>query len=424
MRGRLLGVLLCGGGALWAQDPVRLTLAEAERMALSTRPAVSAAQHAAAAAAEAPAEYEAARYPTATANFTGAGAPANTRLAAGGINNPVIYSRVAGGVSVSQLLLDFGHTANLVAGARLRSESEGENSVATRSRTLIEVDRAYFSALRAEAVVRVAMETVRARKVVADQVSELAKARLKSGLDVTFANVSLGEANLLLSSAQNERQAAYANLAAAIGYENAPRFELTEEPFHLDPLAKDELLAKAMKERPDLRALELESAAEGKFARAEAANRYPSIAAFGFAGVIPEGASALRGNYTAAGLTMNLPFLNGGLYKARQTEAEQRALAARERARELETRIVRDVTVALLNVNTAAERVDLTAQLLGQATQALELAQSRYELGLSSIVELSQAQLAMTSAAIQQANAKYDYQIERSVLDYEAGLRR
>jgi outer membrane protein len=54
----------------------------------------------------------------------------------------------------------------------------------------------------------------------------------------------------------------------------------------------------------------------------------------------------------------------------------------------------------------------------------LDLAQSRYDLGLSSIVELSQAQLSMTSAAIQQANAKYDYQTERAILDYQVGLRR
>jgi outer membrane protein len=255
-------------------------------------------------------------------------------------------------------------------------------------------------------------------------VSELAKARLKSGLDVTFANVSLGEANLLLASAENERQAAYANLAAAMGYQRAPRFELAEEPFHLDPLSKDELLATALRERPDLRALDLESQAETKFAKAEAANKYPSVSAFGFAGVIPAGVSQLAGNYTAGGLNVNLPFLNGGLYKARQTEAELRAKAAAERARELETQIVRDLSVALLNVNTAAERVDLTAKLLDQARQALDLAQSRYDLGLSSIVELSQVQLSLTSAAIQQANAKYDYQIQRAILDYQVGLRR
>jgi outer membrane protein len=109
------------------------------------------------------------------------------------------------------------------------------------------------------------------------------------------------------------------------------------------------------------------------------------------------------------------------LYKSRQTEARLRENAARERTKVLENRIVRDIKVSLLNVNNALERVALTERLLEQSTLALDLAQSRYELGLSSIVEFSQAQLARTSASIQHANAKYDYQLQRAVLNYQAG---
>jgi outer membrane protein len=61
---------------------------------------------------------------------------------------------------------------------------------------------------------------------------------------------------------------------------------------------------------------------------------------------------------------------------------------------------------------------------LDQATQALDLAQTRYDLGLSSIVELSQAQLNKTSAEIASASAKYDYQLQRAVLDYQIGALR
>jgi len=60
----------------------------------------------------------------------------------------------------------------------------------------------------------------------------------------------------------------------------------------------------------------------------------------------------------------------------------------------------------------------LTAELATQAERGLELAQARYDLGLSSIVELSQAQLSKTSADIANSTAKYDYQLQRSVLDY------
>jgi outer membrane protein len=80
--------------------------------------------------------------------------------------------------------------------------------------------------------------------------------------------------------------------------------------------------------------------------------------------------------------------------------------------------------VALSDANTASERLELTARLLEQASQALELAQARYDLGLSSIVELSQAQLARTTAEIQNTNARYEYQILRRTLAYHAGSIR
>ena len=73
---------------------------------------------------------------------------------------------------------------------------------------------------------------------------------------------------------------------------------------------------------------------------------------------------------------------------------------------------------------TAFERVGLTGQLLKQAQLALDLARGRYDLGLSSIVELSQAQLNLTAAQIGSASARYDYQAQRAVLTYQVGALR
>jgi len=418
---RLAFILL--GTMAAAQVRERLTLQQAEEIALRNHPLINAARFTAMAAAQVPAQHASSRYPTVTGSFTGAAAPENTRLAAGAINNPVIYSRLSSGVTVTQTLHDFGRTSHLVASARMQSQAKDQLTQSVRSQVLLDVARAYFSALRADAVMRVAQETVASRQLSADQVNALAEARLKSGLDVTFANVALEEGNLLLITAENERRAARANLAAALGYTNAPEFELVDEPLKIEPLSKDELIATALRERPDLQALALEAEAAARFAKAEKALNYPTISAVASAGLIPEGASALRSNYAAGGVTVSLPFLNGGMFKARQEEALLKARAAEERRKDLERQIVRDVTVALLNVNTAEERVHLTARLLEQARQALDLAQSRYELGLSSIVELSQAQLAVTSAAIQQANAKYEYRIQRAILDFHTGVR-
>jgi outer membrane protein len=89
--------------------------------------------------------------------------------------------------------------------------------------------------------------------------------------------------------------------------------------------------------------------------------------------------------------------------------------------KDLENRVSRDVEIALLDAQTAYQKLDLTNQLLAQSTDALDLAQQRYDLGLSSIVELTQAQLNQTRAEIEQATARYEYQARQSALRYQTG---
>ena len=292
----------------------------------------------------------------------------------------------------------------------------------TRADVLIDVDRAYFAALRSETLLKVARQTVDARQLVADQVSELVKAKLKSSLDLSFSMTNLAEGKLLLSAAENEQLAAYANLTQALGFGSSEKIELAEESMPpLEPLSITELTRHALSKRPDLIAARLDIEAYRSAAAAENLARFPSVSATAGAGFIPTGVKSLSSDYAAAGLNISLPFLNGGLYKARRDEANLRARAAERRAKDLENRVARDINLALLDVNNASERLNLTRQFVEQAAQSLELAQSRYDLGLSSIVELSQAQLVKTNAEIQAASARFDYQTRRAVLAYRAG---
>jgi outer membrane protein len=120
-------------------------------------------------------------------------------------------------------------------------------------------------------------------------------------------------------------------------------------------------------------------------------------------------------------MNVSVPIFNGGLFKARQTEAEMKAKAAAENVNDLQNRVVRDVRVAFLNATTAYDKMGVTAQLLQQAKLALDLAQTRYDLGLGNIVELSTAELNLTSAQIADTSAHYEYQNQRILLDYQTG---
>lgn len=180
----------------------------------------------------------------------------------------------------------------------------------------------------------------------------------------------------------------------------------------------------AIQDRPELKDLRLEQSAAERFAKAEHSLIYPTIAVAGTAGFVPVGEAAVPGRYGAIGVNVSIPVFNGGLFRSRQTEAELKAKAASENVNDLANRLTRDVRVAFLNTQTAFERVGLTAQLLKQAQLALDLARGRYDLGLSSIVELSQAQLNLTAAQIGNASAQYDYQTVRAILDYQVGALR
>jgi outer membrane protein len=353
---------------------------------------------------------------------TGAQAQDGSRIAAGALNNPIILDRFAAGVAASQLVTDFGRTSNLVQTASLRAQALQQDVVTDRADVILLVDRAYFDTLRAQAILRVAQATVDARQVVVDQVTALAQSNLKSGLDVSFAKVSLGEAQLLRLQAQNDLAAAFANLSVALGQPDAPAYALTEEPMPGPPPADAvALVEQALRERPDVLAERLASQSAAKFADAEHALWFPTIAAMGAAGVTPYRQTGLNPEYAAVGINLNVPILNGGLFSARHADASFRALAENQRVRDLENRISRDVRVALLDAQTAFQRLDLTSQLLEQASLGQDLADARYRLGLSSIVELTQAQLNKTQAELAQASARYDYQARTSALRYQMG---
>jgi outer membrane protein len=272
-------------------------------------------------------------------------------------------------------------------------------------------------------VLKVAEETVKQRQLLAEQITTLEKNKLKSLVDVAFAQVNLAQARLLLVQAQNQEKAAYAELAETLGLANPQPFVLVEEPMPPAPVPDPtELIAQALQNRPDLASARFTHDSAVRYARAQRDLWMPTISAVGAAGLIPAAQVPLADHYSAAGINVNVPIFNGFLFSARHAEAAMRARAADQTQRELADRISRDVRTAWLNAVTAYQRLDVTAQLLRQATLALDLSQGRYKLGLASIVELSQAQLNLTQAQIDNTSAKYDYQIQRALLDYQVGV--
>ncbi len=402
--------------------PQSLTLQQAEQIALRNHPEIQAAIGLAQYANEEVKQTRSAYYPTAQGSLTGVEALNNSRIAAGALNNPIIYDRYANGFSITQLVTDFGRTHQLVKSSALHAQAQQENVIASREDVLVNVDKAYFAVLRDQALLRVAEQTAKERQLVSNLVTAEAKNQLKSGLDVSFAQVDLSQAQLLLIQARNNLEASYAQLSEALGYSNQQTFTLAEEPMPSRPPADvSVLIQQALRDRPEMISQRLDLNSAQDYVTAERDLWLPTISAAGAAGVTPFRQDQLASRYAAAGFNVNIPIFNGHLFGALKGQAIARENVQEQYLRGLENTIVRDVRTASLNANSAYQRLSVTDQLLEQAQKALNLAQARYKLGLSSIVELSQAQLNETSAEIAHASAKYDYQTQIALLNYQIG---
>lgn len=405
-----------------------LTLKDAETLAIKNNPQITVSRLLALAQQQVAREVRSNLWPTATGNITGVDAQSGTRITAGALNNPIIYERAAAGLTVTQLITDFGRTTNLVASANLAAKAANENALASMQQILLAVNRAFFDALQAQAVLSVAQQTVKARQAVADQIGALYKNKLKSELDFSFANVNLAQAKLLLLDAQNNQDATQATLSMVLGFTNVQTFQLRDDSGAAAPPPDkvDDLIAQAFVSRPEVRSLQFQYESATRFQKAERDLLFPSIRAAGAVGFTPVGnvavapsPSAFNNTYGAVGANMEIPIFNGFQYFARSKEASLRAQATDERLRDLKNTISRDVRTSWLAANAAYQRLGVTQQLLDQAKLALDLAQSRYKLGLGSIVEVSQAQLQETQAEISYAQAGYDYRLSLAILSYE-----
>lgn len=400
---------------------IRLTLQQAEALVIRNNPQITSARLEALAAQQVVRESRSSYWPTAVTNLTAVDSQDNSRITAGALNNPIIFPRAAGGATVGQLITDFGHTSNLVASARFSAKVADQNALATRQQILLALNQAFFNVLQAQAVLRVADQTVANRQVVVDQVEALAKSALKSDLDLSFAQVNLAQAKLLLLDAQNNQKAAQAGLAALLGYVTPQEFDVVDEPGApiAPPANLNELVQQAEDSRPELQAAHYQYESAESQRNAERDLLFPTVSALGAVGGAPVRDDRLTSWYGAVGVNVEIPVFNGFLFSARAKEADLRAQAIDERLLDLRNSIARDVRTSWLNANTAYDRLDVTNQLLKQANLALDLAQTRYKLGLGSIVELSQAQLQQTQAEIAQAQAGYEYRLALSVLRYQ-----
>ena len=176
--------------------PRFLSLAEAQKIALEQHPELAIAKLQQKIEQEKLREARSYNQPQFTASITAVQAEDASRLTAGFLNNPSLYTRAAAGISVTQLITDFGRTHHLIQGQREVQLAQKERLRGSEDEIRLAVSEAYYRALIASKLQEIAEQAVKDRQTLDDEVTALTRAKLKSTLDQSFADAELSQAEL------------------------------------------------------------------------------------------------------------------------------------------------------------------------------------------------------------------------------------
>ena len=403
-----------------------LTLDQAEALALKNNPQITIGKLRGLIARQYVRETRSALLPNTYLSLTAVDSNPGSRISAGGLNNPILFPRAAAGATLGQLITDFGRTTNLLSSSEYQAQAEEQNSAATTAQIILAVDQAFYNVLETKALVTVAQQTVDSRQLLVDKIKALTEAKLKSDLDLSFTKVDLARGKLLLLEAQDNYQTSLATLSAILGYADEQNFQLVDEQAAIAPPAPDvlPLIQQALQNRPEVMSLQSQVESAQKFGSAEHDLWRPTISALGVVGEAPVRDNHIPNWYGAVGININIPIFNGFLNDARAKTADLQSEVNRQKLSALRNNIARDVRNSWQDSNRAYERLSVTQQLREQASLAFDLAQARYNLGLGSIVEFSQADLQKTEADIADTDARYQYRLSKIMVAYATATPR
>ncbi len=368
-------------------------------------------------------------YPQIYANF-------DTIAGIGGINPRFVapagamlrqnLSQYTGGVIANQRLYDFGFTRELVDSSDKAARAQEQDVNAQRALVILNVQRAYLNSLKQRRLVQIAEDTVRERGVIRSQIDTLYRQQLKSKLDLDLVQVELTNAESQLVKARNGLKASFADLNRAIGVVGLPDYVLEDVSVEVRPQRSlDDLIADSLS-HPELeRAKELARSAEARV-RATKRQYLPTVSAIASAGDYETFDTSRNqrtgGWWTTAGL-VSMPLFTGFLIENQIREATSQQAAAEAGSFNIEQALTQQVTNAYLDTVTFAQQIKLAEEQVKTAQEALQLAKQRYRLGLGSVVEVTQSEVAVTAAQTRLAEAQYDYKIAEATLAYAAGGR-
>ena len=425
--GERMGTVAVAAEAMSQQAvPEVLTLKKAVELALSNHPSLRVASGTQAVNEALVGQVQSGFYPqvqaqsgyqrgtaNATRNFTGAPFPRSTR--------GDTFGYYQNSVTLNQLLYDFGTIKSQVDTAQFNLQAANSDAETTLQTVVVNVQQAYFSLQQAQRLVTVSEEALMQFKKHLDLANGRFKAGVAPKIDVTTAEVDLSNAQLNLITARNNARVARVTLNNAMGLKTSDAYRVEEPtPTLHDQIVLEEAVELAMRLRPEMISqLAQEQAAEASIKAAQG-NFFPTVtssANYSYSATdFP-----LVYNWNVAG-TVNIPIFSGFLTKQQVAQARASLLKTKAGGDVLRQNILLEVNQAVLNLEAANERLQVTAVTVTQAKERLALVEGRYKAGLSNAIEVTDAEVALVNAQVNDVVAMSNFQAAKAQLDRATGI--
>jgi outer membrane protein TolC len=295
---------------------------------------------------------------------------------------------------------------------------------------VLAVGNAYLLAIADGARIETADAQVKNAQALYNKAVDQQKAGLSPAIDTLRSQVELQTRQQQLIQARNDYAKQMLSLARTIGLPPGQQFVLTEKaPYQvLTPLPVELYLQRAYATRSDYQAAMAQVRSAELLRRAATAGRYPSLdfdANYGDIGVTP---AHSNGTWQVNG-SVNIPIFAGNRVHSDVLEAEAQLRQARSQLADLRGRIDYEVRASLLDLDAAAQQVEVARSAVDLAEQTFTQSQDRFAAGVADNLEVVQAQESVASAHESYIQSLYAHnlakvELARAIGDAEQGVKR
>jgi len=402
-------------------NPTPLKLDDAVLIALENHPSLKAARERIAAQRAVLGQQMAAYYPT--INLVNLYRTSQASTSGGASNASEAYSSIA---NVSFTIFNFGKREGAVQAARDTLSAVGYNYQTTADGVIFSVKQAYYTYLGAKALVKVREETVKSRELLVRQARGFYEVGTRARIDVVRAESNLYNAQADLIATENAVKVAWATLKNALGLREFPEHPLVEETVPTTiPSTLDEALETAYATRPELKSIDALRKAQDQNIAVARRGHLPDLvfdANYGRRHVSNEKQNGRTLNTFplqptwAVGLTLTIPIFDGFRTTNRVEETLHNYYVIADQEEQQRQQVALDVEQSYLRVSEITERIKANEAAAKASKENLDLATGRYQVGVGSIIEVTDAQTIYTNDQTTYIRAGYELKIAEANL--------